>query len=283
MEFPLQFSELTIPTGAGPEQQRITINHGNDGEIKVYNSSGNLVDALGGPNGQFIVYDNNGNMVISLASASGTDQKTGNTYDAGITTYSSGNTLNLFDAVGTWTASDGSQVIVEAGTGATIQLQPENAALGVGPWFNAQIFTSIAGGGHPAVEIDSPSQQGTGIASSIQLQGSSTNSGLTQIFYAADQHHFNSGTVDMTGSVVEMGNVAIGGTVITPTAANTPTKGTVNFSALSGTTAHGFAVAQNSNANTFVSITNIGTTSADIWISRPNTTATGVYYAVWYT
>lgn len=278
MEFPQQFPFLVIPSGAGPGQQRITINYGQDGEIKVYNSTGNLVDALGGANGQYIIYDTSGNMVISLASASGTDEKTGNAYQAGITTYTSGSSINLFNSTGTWTASDGSQVIVSAGNGATIQFQPQNAALGVGPWFSGMISTSIAGGNHPALVITSPTDETHALASQITLEGSATTgaqAALTQIFYTADEHHFN--------GVIDFGNIAIGGTVITPSAANTPTKGTVSFSALNGTTAHGFAVAQNSNANTTVSVNNITTTSMDIWISRPNTTATGIYWIVWYT
>lgn len=273
MEFPQQFPFLVIPTGAGPGQQRITINFGNDGEIKVYDSHGNLVDALGGPNGQFILYDSSGNMVISLASAAGVDEKTGKSYQAGITTYTSTTSINLFGENGTWTAADGSQAVLQAGNGAELLFTPANAG---GPWFDGFVATEIAGGNHPAIDIVSPSDQTNGIASEIMLQGSSSTDATTRIFYTADEHLF--------GGVFSGGNIVVGGTVITPTAANTPTKGTVTFpSQLSGTTAHGFAVAQNSSANTFVSITNISTLSADIWISRPNTTATGVYYMVWYT
>lgn len=51
MEFPSNVqSFLVIPTGA-TTGQRITINYNNDGEIKVYDSAGNLVDIIGGIHG----------------------------------------------------------------------------------------------------------------------------------------------------------------------------------------------------------------------------------------
>lgn len=56
---------LIIPTGA-TTGQRITINLNNDGEIKVYNSTGNLVDEIGGSDGRIIAYDNSGTRFVAM-------------------------------------------------------------------------------------------------------------------------------------------------------------------------------------------------------------------------
>jgi len=56
---------LIIPTGA-TTGQRITINVGNDGAIKVYNSSGALVTFIGGPLGAVISYDPNSTRSVAL-------------------------------------------------------------------------------------------------------------------------------------------------------------------------------------------------------------------------
>jgi hypothetical protein len=136
--FPQQFPSLTIPTGAGSGQQRITINDQQDGKIKVYDSSGNLVDAIGGAQGQIILYDSSGNMVVSLASAAGTDDKTGLPFQAGITAYTSTTAINLFGNDGTWTASDGSKIVVEAAAGASIFFTPQSTG---GPWFDGVLQT----------------------------------------------------------------------------------------------------------------------------------------------
>ena len=148
-------------------------------------------------------------------------------------------------------------------------------AVGTANWAAANIGTFVNAQNKPAVTITSPSSKVHDIPSIIQLYGASDTDSTNTINAQAD-------TITLNGTT-SISNVAVGGVVITPTAANTPTKGTVTYPALTGSTAHGFAVAQNSNANTFVSITNITATSADIWISRPNTTATGVYYMIWYT
>lgn len=276
MEFPQQFPYLIIPTGAGPGQQRITINYGQDGKIKVYDSSGNLVDALGGPQGQYILYDSSGNMVVSLASTAGIDDKTGLPFQAGITTYTSTTAINLFGNDGTWTAADGSKVVVEAGNGASLFILPQTSAQG--PWFEGMVTTMIAGGGHPAMEIDSPSDQVNGLTASLTLEGSSKTSTQTSILGAADVFNMNANS--------SFGNVAVGGVVITPSAANTPTKATVTFPALVGTSQHGFATAQSAvpgSQVTGVGITNITNTSADVYLTRTNTTSTGVYWMVWFT
>jgi hypothetical protein len=57
MDFPPNYiASLVIPTGAS-SGQRITINYQNDGEIKVYDSNGNLVSGMGGPNGEIFSID----------------------------------------------------------------------------------------------------------------------------------------------------------------------------------------------------------------------------------
>lgn len=57
---------LIIPTGA-TTGQRITINVGNDGAIKVYNSSGQLVSFIGGPAGAIVSYDPATTQSVALA------------------------------------------------------------------------------------------------------------------------------------------------------------------------------------------------------------------------
>lgn len=220
MQFPTQFPFLVIPTGAGPGQQRITINFGNDGKIKVYDQNGNLVDAIGGPQGQIILYDAAGNMVVSLASTAGTDDRTGLPFQAGITTYTATTAINFFGNDGTWTASDGSKVVVETGAAAAIFFQPATLAGNV--WDNGEIVADVAGGNHPELAIFSPAEQTTGTLANITLQGGSKASSATQIFYTADQHKFNTEV-----SVYNNGNFH----TYTPTVTN---GGTVTFSTQTG-------------------------------------------------
>jgi len=56
---------LIIPTGA-TTGRRITINLNNDGEIKVYNSAGVLVDEIGGNDGRIIAYDSSGTRFVAM-------------------------------------------------------------------------------------------------------------------------------------------------------------------------------------------------------------------------
>ena len=272
MQFPTQFPFLVIPTGAGPGQQRITINFGQDGKIKVYDQNGNLVDAIGGPQGQFILYDSSGNMVISLASTAGTDDRTGLPFQAGITTYTSTTSINLFQNDITVTASNGSKVVIESANEASVFLTPPTAT---GPWFAGLIGTQIFGSNHPGTIIESPTDSVNGVLSQISLLGSSTTSATTSIFLQSSIMNSN--------GLNQFGNMVLGSVVITPSAVNTPTSATVNYSTLQGSAFFGFtnnltSVPQNVSSV----IRSITSTSATVTLTRTdNTTATTVQYMVW--
>lgn len=171
MEFPQQFPSLTIPTGAGPGQQRITINDGQDGAI--------------------LVYDNTGALIVSIASAAGVDSQ-GTAYQAGVTIYSATTAINLLANDGTWTAADGSKVVVEAGAGASIFFLPQTSVQG--PWFDGEIVTDIGGGGHPGLQLFSPSSQVNATNASIELQGGSNSSPATNILMQATNISINGDT-----------------------------------------------------------------------------------------
>lgn len=162
MEFPQQFPELTIPTGAGPNDARITINKNQNGAILVY-----------GPGGV---------LVASIAGTAGVDDQ-GNAYQAGVTIYGPTTAINFLLNDGTWTAADGSKVVVETGAGASIFLLPQS--LLNNPWFDGDIVTTIGGGNHPALSIESPSDQVNAKSSSITLEGSSITDATTKIFSSA--------------------------------------------------------------------------------------------------
>lgn len=62
MQFPTTFPFLVIPTGAA-NGQRITINFEQDGEIKVYDANGVLVDTIGGTDGDINITSPNGTRI----------------------------------------------------------------------------------------------------------------------------------------------------------------------------------------------------------------------------
>lgn len=269
MQFPTQFPFLVIPTGASTGQ-RITINYGNDGKIKVYDSSGNLVDALGGPQGQFILYDSSGNMVVSLASAAGTDDKTGLPFQAGITTYTANTAINMFENDVTVTASNGSKVILEASNQASVFFTPSG-----GPWDSAAVDTALSLG-TPYLLISSPADLTNDNSSQITLQGSSTTNTATEIDLNATKVFAN--------GLFSASSIAVGQVSITPSAANTPTSAAVSYGPLGGTLYTGLALANTTapgTAVTGVSMSAVGSTSANVWLTRTNTTATGVFWMVW--
>ena len=270
MQFPTQFPFLVIPTGAGPGQQRITINYGQDGKIKVYDQNGNLVDALGGPQGQFILYDSAGNMVISLASAAGTDDRTGLPFQAGITAYTSTTAINFFANDGTWTAANGSKIVVEAAATAAIFFTPPQ-----GNWVAGDIQSQAVGiGAHPQIVMESPTTSAFNSVAQLILSGSSNSQNTTAATINATTFAMNART--------SFGNIAWGNVSITPSAANTPTSAVVNYS-VSGTNIVGYAVANSSVPGTQVtgvSVNSVTNTSMNVWLTRTNTTSTVVYWLV---
>lgn len=272
MQFPTQFPFLVIPTGAGPGQQRITINYGQDGKIKVYDSAGHLVDAIGGAEGQFILYDTNGNMVVSLASTAGTDDVTGLPFQAGITVYTATTAINMFGNDLVLTASDGSELVLETGSSASIFFTPSPGS----STYNAgDINTTIGGGNHPGLMISSPSDTVNTASSSIVLEGASASSTSTILLMQATTSNIN--------AICSFGNMVFGSTNITPSAVNTPTNATISYSALKGSSFSGFSTANTSvPQNVSSSIRSITSTGATLTLVRSDsTTTTTVYWQVW--
>lgn len=251
MIFPQQFPSLTIPTGAGPGQQRITINKNQNGAILVYDSTGTLI--------------------VSIASAAGTEEG-GFNFLPGIAVYTATNSINFLNNAGVWQNNDGSKVDIETGTGSFIFLHPINTGTTV---FDAQISTSS--GANPGLVLQSPAESTFGFSSTFTLGGSSAGSALTTATLAADRFNAN--------ALCHFGNVVVGHTSIV-TVANTPTLKTVTYSAILGTSFMGFANYNSSVPGTQVlgiSIQNITSTSADIYLTRTNAVSTGVDYMVFAT
>lgn len=83
--------------------------------------------------------------------------------------------------------------------------------------------------------------------------------------------------------LLKASNIATGLTIVTPSAANAPTSVTLSGFNLPGTTFAAFATAQSSLPGTQVTgvgISSATATSAILWLTRTNTTPTGVYWMV---
>lgn len=184
MIFPQQFPSLTIPTGAGPGQQRITINDNQDGAILVYDSTGALI--------------------VSIASAAGTDS-VGNAYQAGVTTYGVNTTINVLEDDIVLTANNGSKAILESGNNASLFLTPIQAT---GPFSAGAVTTNIGGGNHPGMQIASPSDTVNGKFSDIILQGSSSTDARTIILSLASFWN-HTGTFQINSSDIGSGIQAV--------------------------------------------------------------------------
>ncbi|MGP3737902.1 hypothetical protein ACTWJ9_33505 (plasmid) [Streptomyces sp. GDS52] len=90
------------------------------------------------------------------------------------------------------------------------------------------------------------------------------------------------GNTHVTG-MLTASNMAYGRVVITPSAANAPTSATVTYPRLSGTDYEGYACASTAVPGmtvTGVSMSGVGPTSATVWCTRTNLTATGVSWQV---
>jgi hypothetical protein len=89
-------------------------------------------------------------------------------------------------------------------------------------------------------------------------------------------------TFDVLG-VLTASNIAYGTINITPSAANTPTSFTINGLNLLGTTFTAFATAQTTLPGTQVTgvgVTSVSATGLTVWLTRTNTTSTGISWMV---
>jgi hypothetical protein len=251
MQFPQQFPELTIPTGAGPADPRITINRNQNGAILVYGTGGVLV--------------------ASIAGVAGIDEY-GNSYQAGSTVYDVNTFINLLGNNGIWQASDGSQINIQSGGSvATVFLTPPTSGSNV--WIPGQLDASQSAG-RPQTDLFSPSEDSTAAFALLSLFGGTSVSSATRIEATAD-------TIALQG-LVTLDSVFVGRTTITPAAAGVPELKTVNFGPLPGTLYRGFTnVSVGAVTNIDSHITNITATSADIYLTRNSTTATLIDYMIW--
>lgn len=223
-----------------------------------------------------------GALVFSLAAASGTDPY-GNTYQAGLTVYSTDGVINLFSSLQTWTGSGGGIINIGVGGGqALMELIPETVA-GV-TWAEGSIgtvITNLSGANTPGLFMSSPYANANTHNSVLELLGGSpsTNHALTRLVsdtfeVVADTHVIGALTAD---------NEAVGSVLITPTAANTPTSVTITYPALTGTTFRGVCSPESVVPGTEVTgwgITSITSTTAKVWATRTNTTQTRIDYII---
>jgi hypothetical protein len=200
-----------------------------------------------------------GNLIVAISPVDGTDAF-GNEYAQGIRVsgFMSGDTVNA------------------------LTFQPPDAS---GTAFApAEIFArAFEGSGEADLVINSPHDANAGDSSaSVFMRGSDGTSDASSMTLDADSI--------FTSGVLSPGNVIVGQTTITPTAANTPTSKNVTFPfALRGTQFFGFASSQTtvpgSNASgsavTGVAVSAASATGATIVASRTNTTNTVVNYLVW--
>jgi DNA-binding transcriptional LysR family regulator len=131
------------------------------------------------------------------------------------------------------------------------------------------------GDGRNEVLVSSGNQNGAEKAFISLTSGSYIGSDDSGMAVTADEIALN--------GLVRSGNVAMGLTLVTPSAANAPTSVSLSGFSLPGTAFTAFATAQSSvpgSQVTGVGITNATATSATLWLTRTNTTATGVYWMV---
>ncbi len=132
-----------------------------------------------------------GNLIGSWASADGTDQY-GNGYIAGLTTYGTSSTINLFGDDIVLTGSNGSKVVLESAADASISLTPG----GGGTWFAGGIVTAVSGSSHPQMMLFAPADTTNDVGATLTLEGSSTASVATALRSVATLwSHLGSGQI----------------------------------------------------------------------------------------
>lgn len=158
MEYPVpSYTSFTIPTGA-TTGQRITFNENGDGVIRVYNSSGVLVDTIGGSTGDIISYAVG--LTQSIAMSQGElviGDPSSNFVDAATITglLSSGGSIAISSGIGDLNHIDAVNLILYAGkdsqtTGSStaphIELFDGNSDSPVDQWITGSIIKQAVGG-----------------------------------------------------------------------------------------------------------------------------------------
>jgi hypothetical protein len=229
----------------------------------------------------------NGNLVLSIAATAGTDTF-GNAYLDGLTVYGTGGSIqtSTVDTVTNWASTTGSEISIGVGGGsATMTLMPPTVS-GV-TWQSAGVSAgtgSRLGTSTPVTSVSSPYNSGSPSSASISLFGSpkTSNGDVTNEIFMSTARVYITGDTVVNG-VLSAANRVVGSVLITPSAANTPTSVTVNYTALTGTTFRGVASPETTVPGTQVlgvALTSITSTSALVWVTRTNTTATRVDYVI---
>lgn len=221
-----------------------------------------------------------GNLLLSIAGTAGTDSF-GNAYVQGLGVYSSDGQLQADGSNLSVTGSNGSAVSVNTGGAgqANVNLTPRN--LGGTTWSDATVYTTLGASSRPGLGLISPNATVNAVQSGVEFYGGGPTTSDTYILFTADRVNFNN-NVDVVGTLTA-GNRVVGSVLITPSAANTPTSATVNYGPLTGSTFRGVASTESTVPGTQVTgwaISSITSTSALVWVTRTNTTATRVDYII---
>lgn len=134
-----------------------------------------------------------GTLIMSIAATAGTDIF-GNAYQAGLTTYSSNGSINLFDEDGTWTSSDGSRIQLDVGLGAAQYFTPQT--VGATVWDSGKILTTLGASNRGGLNFVSPSTSVNTETAAFTMLGGGPTTNDSAFLFVADRFNFN-GNVEL--------------------------------------------------------------------------------------
>lgn len=159
--------------------------------------------------GESLFYDPSpglGNLFLSIAAAAGTDTY-GNTFQKGLTLYSTNGTINLDDTTAVWDHTGGSRIEIGVGGAQALQeLTPRD--LTGSTWSSGSFGTNIANvyDGNvnaPSIFLESPHETSGVAKSSIQLFGNSDTATTSSLIrHVAGDHQFVTGDVQLSGGQI---------------------------------------------------------------------------------
>lgn len=129
---------------------------------------------LDGDNGVIDVYDATSTLAVRITSQT----------PAGITVYGPDGQIQLSGEEGTWTAADGSKIVIQAGAGATQYLTPEDVALVT--WNPGLLTTTLGAASRGGVELASPATTVNPRQAAIDLFGGGPTTTDTSMLVLAD-------------------------------------------------------------------------------------------------
>lgn len=250
---------LVLPWGA-TSGSRIVLDS-TDGSIKIYGTSGDLEISIS-PGGGIQVWES-GSVVAELGMVTGVD----------------GGLIAYGDLIG---GNPHSYAKIEGG----------QYRLGFIPAGVAEAFIALANAGSFSTPADpqylhlnsgyigDTDNQSASIRMYSGVQGSATDP--PKVWVESGVNTRGVADLEVRGKVLA-GNERFGRVTITPSAANTPTSATVTYASMVGGTFEGYATANTNVPGTQVTGTGVwtvGATSAIIYVTRTNTTATVVHWMV---